>query len=48
MIHAATQKRTLRRAAGRLIVGIIVVSVFTFGVTLVLGHAPPTFEITSK
>ena len=45
MIHAATQKRTLRRAAGRLIVGIIVV---TFGVTLVLGHAPPTFEITSK
>jgi hypothetical protein len=46
MIHAATQKRTLRRAAGRLIVGIIVV--FTFGVILVLGHAPPTFEITSK
>ncbi len=48
MIHAVTQKRTLRRAAGRLIVGIIVVSVFTFGVTVVLGHAPPTFEITSK
>jgi hypothetical protein len=48
MIHAATQKRTLRRAALRLIVGIIVVGVFTFGLTLVLGHAPPTFEITSK
>jgi len=41
MIHAATQKRTLRRAARRLIGGIIVVGVFTFGLILVLGHAPP-------
>jgi hypothetical protein len=48
MIHAATQKRTLRRAAWRLVVGIIVVGVSTFGLTLVLGHAPSTFEITSK
>lgn len=48
MIHAATQKRTLRRAGRRLIAGIIVVSIFTFGLTLVFGHAPPTFEITSK
>ena len=48
MIHAATQKRTLRRAARRLVVGIIVVGIFTFGLTHVLGHAPPTFEITSK
>jgi hypothetical protein len=48
MIHAATQKRILRRAAWRLAVGIIVVGVFTFGLTHVLGHAPPTFEITSK
>ena len=47
-MHAATQKRTLRRVARRLIVGIIVVSVFTFGLPLVLGNAPPTFEITSK
>jgi len=35
MIHAATQKRTLRRAARRLILGITVVSVLTFGLTLV-------------
>jgi hypothetical protein len=48
MIHAATQKRTLRRAARRLIGGIIVVGVFTFGLTLVSGHAAPTFEITAK
>jgi hypothetical protein len=48
MIHAAAQKRTLRRAARRLILGIIVVSVFTFGLTLVFGHASPTFEIISK
>jgi hypothetical protein len=48
MIHAASQERTLRRAAGRLIVGIMVVSVIIFGLALVLGHAPPTFEITSK
>jgi uncharacterized membrane protein YgaE (UPF0421/DUF939 family) len=48
MIHAATQKRTLRRAARRLVAAIIVVSVFTFGLTFLLGHAPPTFEITSK
>jgi hypothetical protein len=47
-MYAAAQKRTLRRAARRLIVGIIVVSVFTVGLTLVFGHAPPTFEITSK
>ena len=48
MIHTATQKRTLRRAARRLIGGIIVVGVFTFGLTFVLAHAPPTFEITSE
>ena len=48
MIYAATQKRTLRLAARRLIVGIILASVFTLGATLVLGHAPSTFEITSK
>jgi hypothetical protein len=48
MIPAATQKRTLRRAAWRLILGIMVVGVFTFGLTLVLGHAPATFELTSK
>jgi uncharacterized membrane protein YgdD (TMEM256/DUF423 family) len=48
MIPATTQKRTLRRAAWRLIVGIIVVSGITFGLTFVWGHAPPAFEITSK
>jgi hypothetical protein len=48
MIHAATQKRTLKRAARRLIGGIIVVGVFAFGLTLVSGHVPPTLEITSK
>jgi len=48
MIRAATQKRTLRRAARRLVVGLIAVSVFAFGLTHVLGHAPSTFEITSK
>jgi hypothetical protein len=48
MIHPATQKRTLRRAALRLIVGIMMVGVFTFGLTFVLGHAPPSFEVTSK
>jgi hypothetical protein len=48
MIPASIQKRTLRRAARRLILGIVVASVFTFGLTLVLGHAPPTFEVTSK
>jgi hypothetical protein len=44
MIPAATQKRTLRRATRRPILGMMVVGVFTFGLTLVLGHAPPTFE----
>jgi hypothetical protein len=48
MIHAAAQKRTLRRAAWRFVVGIIVIGVSTFGLTHVLGHAPQTFEITSK
>jgi hypothetical protein len=48
MIPAATQKRTLKRAACRLVVGIIVVSGVTFGLTFVWGHAPPAFEITSK
>jgi threonine/homoserine/homoserine lactone efflux protein len=46
MIHAAAQKR--RRAAWRLVVGIIIVGVSAFGLTLVLGHAPSTFEVTSK
>ena len=48
MISAATQKRTLKRAARRLIFGLIAVSVFAFGLTYELGHAPSTFEITSK
>jgi hypothetical protein len=48
MIPVATQKRTLRRAARRLILGVMVVGVFTLGLTLVLGHAPATFELTSK
>jgi hypothetical protein len=48
MIHAATQKRTLRRAAWRLVVGIIVVGAFTFGLTFVSGHAPSRFDITAK
>jgi hypothetical protein len=48
MIHAAAQKRTLRRAARRLIIGIMTVGVVTLCLTVVSGHARPVFEITSK
>jgi hypothetical protein len=48
MIHAAAQKRILRRAARRLIIGIMAVGVVTLGLTVVSGHAPPIFEVTLK
>jgi hypothetical protein len=48
MIHAAAQKRTLRRAARRLIIGIMAVGVVTLCLTVVSGHGPPIFEVTSK
>ena len=48
MIHAAAQKRTLRRAARRLIIGVMAVGVFTLCLTVVTGHAPLIFEVTSK